>query len=69
MRMPVFWTALLGVLAVTPFAAEAALRLYASYVAKPARLFRSDAQTGWSNSAESLDDADQCGRGSMEHQN
>ena len=41
--------ALLGVLAVTPFAAEAALRLYASYVAKPARLFRSDAQTGWSN--------------------
>jgi hypothetical protein len=49
MRIPVFWTALLGVLAVTPFAAEAALRLYASYVAKPARLFRSDAQTGWSN--------------------
>ena len=33
----------------TPLAAEAALRLYASYVAKPARLFRSDAQTGWSN--------------------
>ena len=49
MRIPVFWTAILGVLAVTPFAAEAALRLYASYVAKPARLFRSDAQTGWSN--------------------
>ena len=49
MRIPVFWIALLGVLAVTPFAAEAALRLYASYVAKPARLFRSDAQTGWSN--------------------
>jgi hypothetical protein len=49
MRIPVFWTALLGVLAVTPFAAEAALRLYASYLAKPARLFRSDAQTGWSN--------------------
>ena len=49
MRIPVFWTAILGVLAVTPFAAEAALRLYTSYVAKPARLFRSDAQTGWSN--------------------
>src|SRR3954467_3481578 len=49
MRIPVFWTAILGVLAVTPFAAEAALRLYASYVAKPARLFRSDAQSGWSN--------------------
>jgi hypothetical protein len=49
MRIPVFWIALIGVLAVTPFAAEAALRLYASYVAKPVRLFRSDAQTGWSN--------------------
>jgi hypothetical protein len=48
--MPLHWTALLlGVLAVTPFAAEAALRLYASYVTKPARLFRSDAQTGWRN--------------------
>lgn len=29
--------------------AEAALRLYVSYLAQPARLFRSDAQTGWSN--------------------
>jgi hypothetical protein len=55
MRMPLHWTALLlGVLAVTPFAAEAALRLYASYVAKPARLFRSDAQTGWSNAPNLL---------------
>jgi hypothetical protein len=48
--MPLEWTALLlGVLAVTPVAAEGALRLYASYVTKPDRLFRSDAQTGWSN--------------------
>lgn len=48
--MPLHWTALLlGVLAVTPFAAEAALRIYASYIGKPARLFRSDLQTGWSN--------------------
>jgi hypothetical protein len=48
--MPVVWTALvLGILVVTPFAAEAALRLYVSHLAKPARLFRSDAQTGWSN--------------------
>jgi hypothetical protein len=53
--MPLHWTALLlGVLAVTPFAAEAALRLYASYTAKPARLFRSDAQTGWSNAPNLL---------------
>jgi hypothetical protein len=50
MRMALHWTALLlGVLAVTPFAAEAALRVYASYAAKPARLFRSDPQTGWRN--------------------
>jgi hypothetical protein len=50
MRMPLHWTALLlGVLAVAPVAAEAALRLYASYVTKRDRLFRSDAQTGWSN--------------------
>jgi hypothetical protein len=55
MRMPLHWTALLlGVLAVTPFAAEAALRIYASYVAKPARFFRSDAQTGWSNAPNLL---------------
>src|SRR5882724_2967679 len=45
---------LLGVLAVTPVIAEGALRLYASYVAKPARLFRSDAQTGWSNAPNLL---------------
>lgn len=50
MRMSLLWTALLlGVLAVAPVAAEAALRLYASYVTKRDRLFRSDAQTGWSN--------------------
>ena len=55
MRMPLHWIALLlGVLAVAPFAAEAALRIYASYIAKPARLFRSDARTGWSNSPNLL---------------
>jgi hypothetical protein len=49
-RMPVHWIALLlGVLAVAPVAAEAALRLYASYVTKRDHLFRSDPQTGWSN--------------------
>jgi len=55
MRMPLRWTALLlGVLAVAPVTAEAILRLYASYVAKPAQLFRSDAQTGWSNAPNLL---------------
>src|SRR5882724_1113970 len=55
MRMLPHWMALLlGVLAVAPVAAEGALRLYASYVAKPARLFRSDAQTGWSNAPNLL---------------
>jgi hypothetical protein len=50
MRMPVYWTALLlGILALAPVAAETALRLYANYVTKRDRLFRSDAQTGWSN--------------------
>jgi hypothetical protein len=49
-NMPVRWVALiLGVLAVASVAAEAALRLYASYVTKRDHLFRSDAQTGWSN--------------------
>jgi hypothetical protein len=55
MRMPLFWTALLlGVLAVAPVAAEAALRLYASYVTKRDHLFRSDTQTGWSNAPNLL---------------
>jgi hypothetical protein len=55
MRMPVHWTALLlGVLAVAPLAAEAALRLYASYVTKRDQLFRSDVQTGWSNAPNLL---------------
>ena len=55
MRTALHWTALLlGVLAVSPFAAEAALRAYASYAAKPARLFRSDAQTGWRNAPNLL---------------
>ena len=55
MRMPLHWTVLLlGVLAVAPVAAEAALRLYASYVTKRDRLFRSDAQTGWSNAPDLL---------------
>ena len=55
MRVPLRWIALLlGVLAVAPVAAEAALRLYASYVTKRDRLFRSDAQTGWSNAPNLL---------------
>ena len=55
MRTPLHWTALLlGVLAVAPVAAEAALRLYASYVTKRDRLFHSDAQTGWSNAPNLL---------------
>jgi hypothetical protein len=50
MRTPLHWFALLTViLVVTPLAAEAVLRLYVSYLAKPARLFRADPQTGWSN--------------------
>ena len=54
MRMPLNWIALLiGVLA-APVAVEAALRLYVSYVTRPARLFRSDAQTGWSNAPNLL---------------
>ena len=55
MKTLLLWAViLLGVLAVAPFAAEAALRLYVSYVTKPARLFRSDAQTGWSNAPDLL---------------
>src|SRR6267154_270602 len=55
MRMPLHWTAvLLGVLAVAPLAAEAALRLYASYVTKRDHLVRSDVQTGWSNAPNLL---------------
>ena len=55
MRTPLHWTALLlGVLTVAPVAAEAALRLYASYVTKRDQLFRSDAQTGWSNAPNLL---------------
>jgi len=55
MRMPLHWTVLLlGILAVAPVAAEAALRLYASYVTKRGHLFRSDAQTGWSNAPNLL---------------
>ena len=51
MERPLRWTALLvGILVVlAPVAAEAALELYAKYVSKRVRLFRSDAQTGWSN--------------------
>jgi hypothetical protein len=50
LRMLVHWSALLlGTLAVAPIAAETALRLYASYITKGDHLFRSDAQTGWSN--------------------
>jgi hypothetical protein len=55
MRMPLHRTALLlGVLAMAPVAAEAALRLYASYVTKRDHLFRSDTQTGWSNASNLL---------------
>jgi hypothetical protein len=44
------WLALLlGTLTVAPVAAEPVLRLYVSYSPRPARLFRTDAQTGWSN--------------------
>jgi hypothetical protein len=54
MKVPVHWIALLlGVLAVAPVAAEAALRLYAGYT-KRDHLFRSDAQTGWSNAPNLL---------------
>jgi hypothetical protein len=53
--MPLHWIALvLGALAVAPFAAEAALRLYVSYVTKRVHLFRSDPQTGWSNTPNLL---------------
>jgi hypothetical protein len=55
MRMPLHWAALLlGVLVVAPLAAEAALRLYVSYITKRDHLFRSDAQTGWSNAPNLL---------------
>src|ERR1700675_1030625 len=55
MRMPPHWIALLlGVLAVAPFAAEAGVRLYVSYVTKHVHMFRSDAQTGWSNAPNLL---------------
>src|SRR5215467_13990465 len=55
MRTPLHWTVLvLGVLAMAPVAAEAALRLYTSYVTKRDRLFRSDPQTGWSNAPNLL---------------
>ena len=55
MRMPLHWRALLlGVLVVTLVAAEAVLRLYTSYVTKRDHLFRSDAQTGWSNAPNLL---------------
>jgi hypothetical protein len=53
--MPLLWIALLlGVLAVAPFATEAALRLYVSHVTKRDHLFRSDAKTGWSNAPNLL---------------
>jgi hypothetical protein len=55
MRIPLHSTTLLlVVLVVAPLAAEAALRLYANYVSKRDHLFRSDAQTGWSNAANLL---------------
>jgi hypothetical protein len=54
MRLTVHWTILLGVLAVAPVAAEAALQVYARYVTKRDRLFQSDLQTGWSNAPNLL---------------
>jgi hypothetical protein len=48
------WTALFFALAVAPFAAEASLRRYVSYVTKRVHMFRSDAQTGWSNTPEGV---------------
>lgn len=55
MRMRVYWIALLlGVLAAACVAAEAGLRLYASYVTKRDQLFRSNTQTGWSNAPNLL---------------
>ena len=69
MRMPLHWTTLLlGTLLVAPLAAEAALRLYASHVTKRVHLFRSDAQTGWSNAPNLLTTRIN-GRGRVEHQN
>jgi hypothetical protein len=50
MRVTLRWIALfVGLMAVALLAAEVALRLYARYVTKRDYLFRSDAQTGWSN--------------------
>lgn len=50
MKIPLHWAALfLGVLTLAPVAGEVALRLCVSIFSRPARLFRSDAQTGWSN--------------------
>jgi hypothetical protein len=49
MKISAYWIAVLGALVVTPVAAEAVLRLYANYISKRERLFRSDVQTGWSN--------------------
>ncbi|SHN60901.1 hypothetical protein [Bradyrhizobium erythrophlei] len=49
MKIPLHWVALLSVTILAPVAAEAALRFYVSVFSRPARLFRSDAQTGWSN--------------------
>jgi uncharacterized iron-regulated protein len=55
MRMPLHWIALLlGALVVAPFAAEAALWPYVSYVTKRVHMFRSDGQTGWSNTPNLL---------------
>lgn len=53
--MLVHWTTLLlSVLVVAAVSAEAALHLYAKYISKRDYLFRSDAQTGWSNTPDRL---------------
>ena len=49
------WTALLfAFLLAAPVAAEVSLRLYGRYIAKRDPVFRSDAQTGWSNAPDLL---------------
>lgn len=55
MKMRSHWTALLlTILVIAPVAAEASLRLYGRYVGKRDHIFRSDAQTGWSNAPNLL---------------
>jgi hypothetical protein len=55
LAMALRWTALLlAVLVIAPVVAEASLRLYGRYYSKRDHIFRSDAQTGWSNAPNVL---------------